>query len=183
MPTSTDQNRDAAIEVVEYDPLWPEQFAAERRLLETALGAWLAGPIEHVGSTAIVGMVAKPVIDIMVPVVDLPSSKGAIAAAQALHYNYWPYKADLMHWFCKPSPVYRTHHLHIVPLGSALWKERLLFRDTLRTDSRWFQEYAVLKRRLAQQYRNDREAYTEAKGAFVQRVLLCAGAAPKATNI
>lgn len=177
MAISSEENRDAPIEIVDYDLTWPEKFETERQLLEEALSPWLVGPVEHVGSTAVVGLMAKPIIDIMAPVVDLASSKGAIPAAEALQYNYWPYKKQVMHWFCKPSPAYRTHHLHIVPLGAELWKDRLYFRDALRADARLAYEYAALKQECARQFRHDREAYTEAKGTFIQRVLSSRGQA------
>ena len=80
-----------------------------------------------------------------------------------------------MHWFCKPSPHVRTHHLHLVPLGSKLWLERLAFRNALRASQALSGEYAILKRRLAKQFPNDREAYTRAKAPFVQRVLSLSG--------
>lgn len=76
-----------------------------------------------------------------------------------------------MHWFCKPWDTHRTHHLHIIPYGSRLRRARLGFRDALRADSTLAAEYARLKLRLADQYRYDREAYTDAKTDFVQRVL------------
>ena len=76
-----------------------------------------------------------------------------------------------MHWFCKPSPQSRTHHLHLVPYGSALWMQRLRFRDALRADPALAAEYAALKCELARRFRHDREAYTEAKTPFVERVL------------
>jgi GrpB-like predicted nucleotidyltransferase (UPF0157 family) len=77
----------------------------------------------------------------------------------------------VMHWFCKPSPAHRTHHLHLVPLGSPLWIEQLAFRDYLRTHPDTAREYASLKHTLAAAHRFDREAYTAAKGPFVRRVL------------
>ncbi len=76
-----------------------------------------------------------------------------------------------MHGFCKPSDAQRTHHLHMVPYGNSLWRARLGFRDALRADSRLAADYAQLKFRLADQYRYDREAYTDAKTEFVQRIL------------
>ena len=86
-------------------------------------------------------------------------------------YLYYPYKPEVMHWFCKPSPEVRTHHLHLVPADSALWAERLAFRDALRRSASLRGEYAELKSRLALQYPEDREAYTEGKTDFVRRVL------------
>ena len=139
------------------------------------LAPWLTGPIEHVGSTAVPGLAAKPVIDIMAAVESLEASRPAISAAADAGYLYWPYKAHVMHWFCKPSDTHRTHHLHIIPHGSSLWRARLGFRDALRADSALAAEYARLKLRLAKQYRYDREAYTDAKTGFVQRVLRSLG--------
>lgn len=156
---------------MEYDPDWPGMFHAEQRLLVEVLAPWLAGPVEHIGSTAVPGLAAKPVIDIMAPVHSLAGSMAALDAAGALGYLYHPYKPGQMHWFCKPSPAHRTHHLHLVPLGSALWHQRLAFRDALRGSAELAARYAVLKRGLAAQYRHDREGYTEAKGAFIAEVL------------
>lgn len=159
------------IELVPYDPVWPLQFDAERHALEAILAPWLDGHIEHIGSTAILGLCAKPVIDIMAPVHSLAASRLAIQAAQAAGYVHFPYKPDVMHWFCKPSPEFRTHHLHMVPIGSPLWNERLAFRDALRGNPMLAGEYAALKTRLAVEFRHDREAYTDAKTPFVNRVL------------
>lgn len=171
MTNDTRQSGEAMVEIVPYDPAWPSLFEGERALLEVTLAPWLAGPIEHIGSTAVPGLAAKPVIDIMAAVESLPASAGAIPAASALDYVYFPYRPDVMHWFCKPSPAHRTHHLHLVPLNSQLWIERLTFRDCLRRDAVAATEYAALKMALAKQHEFDREAYTDAKGPFIQRIL------------
>lgn len=162
---------DAPVLIASYDPRWPLAFAAERTKLEEILAPWLAGPIEHIGSTAVPGLAAKPVIDIMAAVRDLNTSRPALAALASLDYCYAPYKQEVMHWLCKPGPDMRTHHLHLVPYGSALWNDRITFRDRLRADERLAGEYADLKQRLAAIHRNDREAYTEAKTGFVEKVL------------
>lgn len=162
---------EAPVLLVDYDPAWAPAFEREREALALVLGEWLTGPIEHIGSTAVPGLRAKPVLDIMAGVESLEASLPAIQAVFRLDYVHYPYRAEVMHWFCKPSPAHRTHHLHLVPFGSALWSERLLFRDVLRRDRGLAAEYAELKTLLAQRYRNDREAYTEAKSAFVVRVL------------
>jgi GrpB-like predicted nucleotidyltransferase (UPF0157 family) len=161
----------ASIEIVEYNAAWPAQFLAERDVLQTALAEWLVGDIEHIGSTAVIGLAAKAVIDIMAPVASLEGSRDAIAAAEAVGYCFYPYKPEDMHWFCKPSPELRTHHLHLVPLGSRRWNEQIAFRDALRQSPALAQEYAALKRRLAQDFAHDREAYTDAKAPFIKRVL------------
>jgi GrpB-like predicted nucleotidyltransferase (UPF0157 family) len=160
-----------SIEIIEYNAAWLAQFLAERAILKTALAQWLVGDIEHIGSTAVIGLAAKAVIDIMVPVASLEASRDAIVAAEAAGYCFYPYKPDVMHWFCKPSPEVRTHHLHLVPLGSSRWHEQIAFRDALRQNPGLAQEYAALKRRLAQEFTNDREAYTEAKAPFIQNVI------------
>jgi GrpB-like predicted nucleotidyltransferase (UPF0157 family) len=157
----------APIELLGYDPSWPLKFEQERALL----AAGLAGGIEHIGSTAVPGLAAKPVIDIMAPVHSLAASRDAIEAATSLGYAYYPYKPEAMHWFCKPSPAHRTHHLHLVPAGSTLWCQRIAFREALRASPALAAEYAELKIRFAARHRFDREAYTQAKAPFVERVL------------
>jgi GrpB-like predicted nucleotidyltransferase (UPF0157 family) len=165
MPTG-----EAPVEIVPYDPSWPVRFEEEKKALRQTLAAWLVGPVEHIGSTAIPGLAAKPVIDIMARVATLDASRPAIAALVELGYCYAPYRADSEHWFCKPSAAFRTHHLHLIPIGSPLWGESLAFRDYLRSHSQIAAEYQDLKRRLAVAHHFDREAYTEAKGPFVARI-------------
>ena len=110
-------------------------------------------------------------IDIMAPVRSLQVSRPAIEAAAALGYVYYPYKSDVMHWFCKPSPAHRTHHLHLVPHQNDLWHRRLAFRDALRRNQSLAADYANLKKCLSERFRFDREAYTEAKVSFIERAL------------
>jgi GrpB-like predicted nucleotidyltransferase (UPF0157 family) len=167
---------EAPIEIFAYDPLWPSKFEDERALLQTVLAPWLTGPIEHVGSTAIRGMPAKPVIDIMAAVASLEASRSAINEVVKAGYVYFPYRPDIMHWFCKPSAAFRTHHLHLVPMGSKRWVECLAFRDAIRRDQALAAEYAALKHRLAAMFKFDREAYTDGKAPFVERVLQNRGA-------
>ena len=105
----------APVEIREYDPGWPAAFEEERALLESLIGEWRDGEIEHVGSTAVPGLAAKPVIDVMFGVQSLEASRPAIDVLTSHGYAYFPYKGDVMHWLCKPSDEYRTHHLHLVP--------------------------------------------------------------------
>lgn len=163
--------REAPVHLAPYNPSWPSAFEVERGALERTLKPWLSGPIEHIGSTAVAGLLAKPVIDIMAAVDTLDVSRPAIPVLVGLGWAYFPYRAEVMHWFCKPSPAFRTHHLHLVPFNSPLWTERLAFRDYLRRNPTVAAEYAQLKRELAERYEFDREAYTDAKGPFVRRVL------------
>lgn len=159
------------IEIVPWLPSWPERFRQEADLLRSALRPWLVGDIEHIGSTAVPGLSAKPVIDIMAPVRNLDVARPAIAAAVVAGYCHYPYKPDQMHWFCKPSPDVRTHHLHLVPWGSALWHDRIQFRDALRSDPALADAYQRLKMALAAEHAHDREAYTDAKSGFIAAAL------------
>jgi GrpB-like predicted nucleotidyltransferase (UPF0157 family) len=108
---------------------------------------------------------------VMVGVASLRHSEPAKDALRAAGYQYAEYKTEIMHWFCKPSFAFRTHHLHLVPYQSPLWHDRLKFRDSLRANSVLAAEYAGLKLELARQFEFDRDAYTDAKYPFISRVL------------
>lgn len=161
---------EAPVEIVEYDLAWPQLFEQERHAIAGALASWLVGPVEHIGSTAIPGLAAKPVIDIMAGVQSLDASRPAIDAAAALGYCYFPYRTQSEHWFCKPSPAFRTHHLHLMPLGSEQWRRAIAFRDYVRHHPAAAADYETLKRRLAREFHFDREAYTQAKHPFIERI-------------
>ena len=159
------------IELKQYDHSWPEKFQIEKAALNVALEGFVYGAIEHVGSTSIPGLMAKPVIDIMVGVKSLELSKPCIQILEKHNYKYFPYKIDVMHWFCKPSDEFRTHHLHLIPYQSELWKERIKFRDLLLNNDSVFKGYQSLKLELAKKYENDREKYTQEKWPFIKKAL------------
>ena len=162
---------DEPVRIDPYDRSWPARFEEEHRVLEETLGSLVTGGIHHVGSTAVPGLDAKPVIDILVGVDVLESSRAYIEPLAGLGYMHSPYRPDEMLWFCKPNPAHRTHHLHLVPTGSSRFQAELAFRDYLRTHHGVAKKYAILKRQLASQFRHDREAYTEAKADFIRDVL------------
>lgn len=162
---------DEPIRVVAYDPQWPARFERERALLEQAIGPWVVGGIHHVGSTAVPGLDAKPVVDILVGVADLETSRACFDPLAELEYLYAPYLPEEMHWFCKPDPRRRTHHLHLVPHGSSRYRDELAFRDRLRADPEKARDYADLKHELAARFARDREAYTDAKADFIAGAL------------
>jgi len=184
MCQQADAAKDEPVQIVPYDPSWPVAFEQERALLERAIGPSITGGIHHVGSTAVPGLAAKPVIDILVGIKDLASARAHIEPLAALEYFYAPYRADVMLWFCKPSPAARTHHLHLVPTGSERFRDELAFRDHLRQHPKSAEAYARLKQELAARFRDDREAYTEAKADFVRQVSRQArtNSEPQATN-
>jgi GrpB-like predicted nucleotidyltransferase (UPF0157 family) len=166
-----DNPADEPILIAPYDPAWAIRFEQERDALEIAIGPWIAGGIHHVGSTAVPGLDAKPIVDILVGVRDLEDSRQCFEPVARLDYLYAPYLADEMHWFCKPDPRRRTHHLHLVPTGSQRYRDELAFRDRLRAEPGIAAEYAALKHHLADRFRNDRAAYTDAKAEFVRAAL------------
>ncbi len=162
---------DEPILVAPYDPAWPNRFAQERELLQASIGPWAVGGIHHVGSTAVPGLEAKPIVDILVGVESLEASRACFEPLEELEYLYAPYLPSEMHWFCKPHPSRRTHHLHLVPIASPRYRDELAFRDLLRAKRDLAERYVALKRQLADRFEQDREAYTEAKSAFIQGAL------------
>lgn len=156
-----------------YRAEWKTVFEQEATLLRSALGA--AAHIEHIGSTAIKDMPAKPIIDLVV-VVDSPNEAMVwIPTLQTLGYEHRPSDvvADRL-FFVKGSTDQRTHHLSLAEERSGFYKEKVLFRDYLISHRDAFDEYANLKKQLAQRHPKDRESYTEGKRAFVEGILLLA---------
>ena len=162
----------AQIILEKYDPVWAEKYISEKDFLLEIIGQWNVGGVEHIGSTAVPNLVAKPVIDIMFGIDSLEQALPAIDVLMENGYKYWPYKADVMHWFCKPSSEHRTHHLHLVPYTSALWSDQIRFRDVLLSNHEVASQYASLKLDLALRYKDDREAYTKNKWPFIEKLLL-----------
>jgi GrpB-like predicted nucleotidyltransferase (UPF0157 family) len=163
------------IEIVEYDPRWPALFAEEAALLRAALAPDLVVGLEHFGSTAIPGLAAKPIIDILVAVRSLAAARDtAIEPLQRLGYVFWAEnpKTDRM-FFVKGMPPYgerRTHHVHVTEPTGEPWL-RLPFRDYLRAHPEEAQRYGRLKRELAIRHRTDREEYSGAKADYVEQIL------------
>jgi GrpB-like predicted nucleotidyltransferase (UPF0157 family) len=165
---------DQPIGLSRYDPGWPAAFERERAALAESIGAWVTGGIHHVGSTAVPGLDAKPIVDILVGVESLDASRACFAPLAGLEYLYAPYRSEEMHWFCKPDPSRRTHHLHLIPTSTRRYADELAFRDLLRGDPDASAAYTALKRELATRFRDDREAYTDAKADFIRKALATA---------
>lgn len=159
---------DEGVVVVPHDPSWGARFEQEVAVIEKAIGQWITGGVHHIGSTAVPGLSAKPIIDIAVGVDTLEGSRPCIAMLREAQYLYSPYRGDVMHWFCKPDPARRTHHLHLIPTGSTRLNDEIIFRDYLTTHPIRAREYGNLKERLAAEHADDREAYTRAKADFVE---------------
>jgi GrpB-like predicted nucleotidyltransferase (UPF0157 family) len=120
------------VQVAAYDPVWPGRFEAEQASLEQVLAPWLLGGIHHIGSTAVPGLAAKPVLDMIAGVRDLDEATAAINVLSRLSYAHAPHRPRAL-WFYKPAfaGTAHTHHLHLTEPGSDLWQERLAFRDAL----------------------------------------------------
>jgi GrpB-like predicted nucleotidyltransferase (UPF0157 family) len=170
------------VRIVPYDPTWPARFEEERSALVSVLEEWATGGIHHVGSTSVPGLASKPIIDILLGVTDLERSRSCFEGLAGLGYLYAPYRTEEMHWFCKPDPRRRTHHLHLVPTDSARFRQELLLRDYLRGHPHVAGEYGELKRRLARTFEHDREAYTAAKADFIRATLRRARATPTSVH-
>jgi len=158
-----------------YDLAWPGRYAVEAELLREVLPAELRLRIEHFGSTAVPGLDAKPVIDILLGVRDLREMiEVGVPVLEARGYSFWRDNPDKSRLFLvkglPPSAPRRTHHLHVVEMDSPLW-ERLLFRDYLRANPEEASRYAALKRELAARDSADREAYTDGKGEYIAEVM------------
>jgi GrpB-like predicted nucleotidyltransferase (UPF0157 family) len=160
------------IELAPYDPEWPQRFEEERAPLEQLLEPWLEGGIHHIGSTAIPGIAAKPIVDMIAGVRDFEESRGAYAPLAGRGWRHAPHRPGIAHHFEKPG-----FGLHLTEPGSDLWRERLAFRDSLRADPALAREYEALKLRLAAEH-DDLGGYTPGKRDFVARVLALSGLAP-----
>ena len=160
------------IEIHPSDPEWPAAFERERDLLAPILGI-NAIRIEHMGSTSIPGLPAKPIIDIIVLVDDLKLAHGAIPALEATGYSFWADNPDKTKLFLVkglPPAPHRTHHLHIYEDEDEV-ERHLTFRDHLRTHPEALGAYLALKEALAVRFRNDREAYTDHKAEFINAIV------------
>lgn len=164
---------DEPVSLHAHDPAWATAFELERDRLQALLpGVFIA--IEHIGSTAVAGLVAKPVIDLMAGLYTLD---GADVLIERLCDNGYTTSAAFnatlpdRKWLMQWHDGHRTHHLHLVVMDGAAWRERLAFRDALRSDRGLARRYGELKSRLAALHPDDREAYTDAKTAFVRGVV------------
>src|SRR3954466_4231595 len=159
------------VEIVNYDPRWPGLFEQEAKRLRAILDPSLIVGLEHFGSTAIPALSAKPIIDILIAVRSLPEAQASfIEPLRNLEYVYWADnpKKDRM-FFVKGMPPFgsrRSHHVHVAEPQGEMW-QRLAFRDYLRAHREEAETYERLKKRLAAEHQTDREAYTDAKSAYV----------------
>ena len=161
------------IVITEYNPQWPILYEKEKDQILSVIGH-CAIAIEHVGSTSVLGLGAKPIIDIMVAMRQLADASACVVPLQNLGYKYAPEFEALMperRFFRRFSSGVRTHHLHLVEITSEFWEHHLLFRDFLRNHSESAQQYYQLKQELAAKFHGNRAAYTDAKTQFIESIL------------
>jgi GrpB-like predicted nucleotidyltransferase (UPF0157 family) len=161
------------VALVRYDPRWPSLFETERERLVRLFPIQFLD-IQHFGSTAIPGMPAKPIIDLLAGVESMAVADSLVESLLNSSYTTSAeFNATLIdrRWFMRWANGRRTHHLHVVVFGGTEWRRRLRFRDVLRSNAEFAHRYALLKKELATQHSLDREAYTRAKSEFVLSVV------------
>ncbi len=159
------------VKVVAYQPGWRDLYEAEAQRLMAALGE-AALAIEHTGSTAVEGLDAKPIIDLMIAVESLEAGEGLQPVLEELGYEFRPDDEVPGRLFHAKGPTEnRTHHLSLAELDGRFWRVQLIFRDYLRTHPDAAEAYRLLKCELAGKYPDDRPSYTAAKGEFVLAAL------------
>lgn len=160
------------VSVVEYRLEWRKMFEEEKLLLQSVLGE-VSAQVEHIGSTAVEGLAAKPIIDIMIGLPDFSMADTFVPKIAALGYEYFKKYEDEMpfrRYFAKNLGEIRTHQIHLVEINSEFWKRHLFFRDYLRQNAETASEYAALKKRLAEREWEDVNEYADAKTEFIKGV-------------
>ncbi len=178
---------DDAIVLVPYNEKWPGMAREEIVAIRAAVPN-LNFEIEHVGSTAVPGLLAKPVLDLLIGVDSLEAAKQFIAPLEKMGYSYWRENPKAGHfYFVKGLPLVggagRTHHVHLYQKDHEAFKNQLLFRNYLRAHPESTQAYSLLKQELAYKFSRDREAYTEAKTDIVNSILKLAEQEPSSDHL
>ena len=152
---------------------WPTQFHATREALLSIFAPTVV-TIEHIGSTSVPGLAAKPFIDVLLGARSLTDIESKIKPLNEIGYSYVPkYEREIpmRRYFVKSSATSLRVHLHAVELHSRIWQDHLAFRDALRADANLRDQYQTLKLQLEEEFADDKSAYTAAKGPFIQAVI------------
>lgn len=155
-----------------YNSEWPKVFKSEAFIIQQAIEPYIT-IIEHIGSTAVPGLAAKPIIDMLIGVKDLADAPHFIPPLQQLGYVYVPkHEVDLpeRRYLYKQNNGEDTFHLHMVEPNSEFFRRHIAFRDYLRTHPEEVTVYASLKQKLAREFGSDRSGYTDAKTEFIQSI-------------
>jgi len=160
---------DGIVILENYSAEWKKLYKIEEMLLRESIGEY-AIDIQHIGSTSIPDMIAKPIIDIAMAIANFEDGRRLVEPIKNLGYKYKGENGiPRRHYFVKGDPA--AYHLHLLEIDSDEWEKHIIFRDSLRKDKYLADEYARIKTKLAEKFRNDRLAYTEGKSDFVNYVL------------
>ncbi|MBU0904122.1 MAG: GrpB family protein [Firmicutes bacterium] len=166
------------IEIIKPDPMWEDKGIQEKEELCNLLSPFGVKQVEHIGSTAIPNLPAKPIIDLMASIPSFQHINKIVKNLSLHDWHYVPPELDNQPWrrfFVKVKDDKRVAHLHLMQEGEDRWEKQLEFRNKLRTNAHLAEEYASIKSQLAQEFNNDRERYTEAKTEFINKVLFNSG--------
>jgi GrpB-like predicted nucleotidyltransferase (UPF0157 family) len=169
----TDPQRRDPIHIAPYDPDWPVRFEQQRQRVASALRPWCVGPVEHIGSTSVPGLAAKPIIDMLARIPDY-DTEDIVAAMSGIGWVHAEEPGDesSRKWsFCFPGISWRTHHLHVFEAASPRWPSLLTFRDHLRDHPGDAAAYGRIKAALAAADAVDRPRYRAGKAPFIEGLL------------
>ncbi|MBW7474733.1 GrpB family protein [Paenibacillus oenotherae] len=162
---------ETSVVIAEYNPEWPLRFQREERILREVLGGRTIA-IEHIGSTSVEGLGAKPTIDIMVGVEELTEVDEWVEPLRRIGYEHVVHREfPSRRFFRKGQWRAGTDHLHIYKYRGLEWNNNILFRDYLIKHPEVRRQYDQLKKELAEKHRNDRAAYTNAKHPFITDII------------
>ncbi len=163
---------DEPVIIADYDPQWPVRYEEERERIVAAIGNYI-DDIQHIGSTAVPGLAAKPIIDILVIVPSLEQVEQSVRPLEKLEYEYMGDSGiPGRHIFIKRQQGMRAYHLLMSQADHYTAAQAMVFRDFLRLHPRDTQDYGELKKVLAEQYGADREGYTNGKTTFIEAMLV-----------
>lgn len=158
-----------AVRLHDYTPLWADLYREEKKRILAAVGSLIID-LQHIGSTAIPGIKAKPILDMMAGVAKLEKALTCKAALETIGYDYIS-QAGIANDYVFGKGVERTHYLHVVEYGGAKWTDHLSFRDRLRNDPELAQAYEKLKEELSRKFSDSRVKYHDAKAKFISEVV------------
>ncbi|MGH7141790.1 MAG: GrpB family protein [Minisyncoccia bacterium] len=158
-----------SVKLYPYQKQWSDEFEKERRRLLNKLGN-LAIDVQHIGSTSVPGLTAKPILDIAIGVQRFKDAQKLAKSLRELGYNFdRPFQHQL--FFARGPDAKRTHYVHVMRYNGAKWKNDALFREYLRSHPARARAYATLKVKLAKQYAGERQKYSDGKNAFIKETL------------
>ena len=157
------------VKLSQYRPVWAWEFEVEKQCLMDVLGSKVID-IQHIGSTSIPGLVAKPIIDLSIGIRRFKDAEKLIKPLAKLGYRF-DRKFQHQRFFAKGPDARRTHYLHLMRFGGKKWKSDKLFRNYLRAHPRRIAAYAALKEKLAKRFPNERQKYSDGKDQFIKETL------------